>query len=90
VIGDAPYVGVLDVPGTADHLPVRLYFPVEEERTSSSSSSSTWKRRRRRRMPGPAGYFVDGRVVNFLQGYAHVAIAQRDTRLHRWFLRPLL
>ena len=40
-------------------------------------------------MPGSAGYFVDGRVVNFLQGYAHVAIAQRDTRLHRWFLRPL-
>jgi platelet-activating factor acetylhydrolase len=103
MVGDAPFVGVLDVPGTVDRPPVRLYFPAEVASSSSSSSSSPslassssfasssrWMPSRRRWRPRRAGYFVGGRAAYFLQGYAHVALARHDTRTHRWILRPLL
>ncbi|KAL3811977.1 hypothetical protein ACHAXA_009595 [Cyclostephanos tholiformis] len=88
VVGDAPFVGVLDVPGTVQRPPVRLYYPAELSSFSSSSySSSRWWRRK---VPRRAGYFVNDRLAYFLQGFAHVSIARHNSRTHVWILRPLL
>ncbi|KAL7550973.1 hypothetical protein ACHAWF_014181 [Thalassiosira exigua] len=80
VVGDAPLVGVLDLPGTRRRPPVRLYFPADAEADAAGA---------KREPPPPARYFVDGRVAYVLQGYAHVALARHTTRFHRWILRPL-
>ena len=86
IVGDAPFVGVIDFPATLDRPPVRLYYPAEESTSSSSSSSSSNGNRRLR----PARYFSGNRFAHFLLGYAHVAFARHTTWFHMYFLRPLL
>mmetsp|Transcript_644 Transcript_644/g.1389 ORF Transcript_644/g.1389 Transcript_644/m.1389 type:complete len:445 (-) Transcript_644:179-1513(-) len=74
IVGNAPLVGVLDLPGTYQRPPIRLFFPATTTNT--------------RKVPKPASYFVDNRVAYVLQGFAHIVFARHTTRLHRWILRP--
>jgi platelet-activating factor acetylhydrolase len=81
LVGDAPLVGVLDLPSTAtnhERPPIRLFFPA----TSASSSVSHRVKQAR--------YFVDNRVCYVLQGFAHIALARHTTKLYRFVLRPLM
>jgi len=79
IVGNAPLVGILDLPGTRRRPPIRLFFPSIVDIGAKNIAE-----------PKPAGYFVDGRVSYLLQGFAHVAIAGHATRFHRWILRPFL
>ena len=79
IVGDAPLVGVLDLPGTVQRPPIRLFFPAD---TAVSGASAVPLK--------PASYFVDNRVAYVLQGFAHIALARHTTKLHRWILRPLI
>ncbi len=81
LVGDAPLVGVLDLPPSAtnhERPPIRLFFPA----TSSGHRS--------RRRIKQARYFVDNRVSYVLQGFAHIALARHTTKFYRFILRPLM
>lgn len=83
IVGSAPYVGVLDLKGTHQRPPLRLFFPADTTIATNNNSVS-------RRKLKPASYFVNNRVAYILQGFAHIAFARHTTKLHRFILRPLL
>lgn len=81
VVGNAPLVGVLDLPSTNIHRPpLRLFFPADLTPDASQ----------RRRRPKQANYFVNNRVAYVLQGFASMIVSRHDTRLFKWVLRPLM
>lgn len=80
LVGDAPLVGVLDLPSTPsnhERPPIRLFFPAAISSTNS------------KRKVKPARYFVNNRVSYVLQGFAHISLARHTTRLYRYVYRPL-
>lgn len=81
LVGDVPYVGVLDLPSSAsnhERPPIRLFFP------ATTTVSPTPRRVKQAR------YFVNNRVGYVLQGLAHIALARHTTKLYRFILRPLM
>ncbi|KAK1742231.1 platelet-activating factor acetylhydrolase-like protein [Skeletonema marinoi] len=80
LVGDAPLVGVLDLPSSAsnhERPPIRLFFPA----TTVSPKPRRVKQAR---------YFVNNRVSYVLQGFAHIALARHTTKLYRFIVRPLM
>eukprot|EP00956_Cyclotella_meneghiniana_P035462 scaffold115205_cov57-Cyclotella_meneghiniana.AAC.1 len=81
LVGDAPLVGVLDLPSSPsnhERPPIRLFFPAAIDSINNS-----------KRKVKPARYFVNNRVSYVLQGLAHIALARHTTRLYRYIYRPL-
>ena len=75
--GDAPYVGVLDLPSRVSHRPpIRLFFP------ATVTDSATY--------PKKANYFIDNRIRYVLEGLLHVGFARRHTKLFRFVVRPFV
>jgi dienelactone hydrolase len=78
IVGDAPFVGILDLPSQeSKRPPIRLFFPA----TLADSASKP---------PKKATYFVDNRVSYVVEGFAHIALARHTTKLFRFVLRPLI
>ena len=76
ITGDAPYVGVLDLPSRVLHRPpIRLFFP------ATVSDSAT---------PKKASYLIDNRTSYVLEGLLHVGFVRRHTKLFKFVLRPLV
>ena len=81
LVGDAPLVGVLDLPSSAsnhERPPIRLFFPAD---TTDASKTRQVKK---------AKYFINNRVSYVLQGFAHIALARHTTKLYRFLIRPLM
>ena len=79
LVGDAPLVGVLDLPSSAsnhERPPIRLFFP--------AATTDAPKPRRVKQ----ARYFVNNRVSYVLQGFAHIALARHTTKLYLFLIRP--
>mmetsp|Transcript_28215 Transcript_28215/g.67236 ORF Transcript_28215/g.67236 Transcript_28215/m.67236 type:complete len:408 (+) Transcript_28215:194-1417(+) len=76
IIGPAPHVGVLDLPGSLKRPPVRLLFPARPP--------SEGRRVHR------AGYFIDNRVAYILLGFMHIALARSTTKTFRFVIRPIV
>jgi platelet-activating factor acetylhydrolase len=76
ITGDAPYVGVLDLPSRGTHRPpIRLFFP------ASVPDSET---------PKKANYFVGNRIRYVLEGLSHIGFARHHTKLFRFVVRPFI
>ncbi len=83
LVGDAPLVGVLDLPSSAsnhERPPIRLFFPADTTVASKPRQVKVKKAR----------YFINNRVSYVLQGFAHIALARHTTKLYRFFIRPLM
>ncbi|KAL7468214.1 hypothetical protein ACHAXS_008440 [Conticribra weissflogii] len=80
IVGNAPLVGVLDLPATYHHPPLRLFFPA----TTVPSSTPSWKK------PKPATYFRDNRVAYVLEGMAHTMGVRNTTKMFKYIVRPIL
>ncbi|KAL7490463.1 hypothetical protein ACHAWT_000090 [Skeletonema menzelii] len=81
LVGDAPLIGVLDLPSSASNQerpPIRLFFPAA---TTVAPKPCRVKQAR---------YFVNNRVSYVLQGFAHIALARHTTKLYRFLIRPLM
>ncbi|KAL3796793.1 hypothetical protein HJC23_010940 [Cyclotella cryptica] len=78
IVGEAPLVGVLDLPSRGVHRPpIRLFFPAALEETTAST-------------PRQASYFVDNRVSYVLEGFAHIALTRHTTKFFRFVVRPFI
>ncbi|KAL7509813.1 hypothetical protein ACHAXN_006764 [Cyclotella atomus] len=76
ITGDAPYVGVLDLPSRGIHRPpMRLFFP------ASIADSET---------PKKANYFVGNRIRYVLEGLSHIGFARHHTKIFRFVVRPFI
>lgn len=77
ITGDAPFVGVLELPSRGNHRPpIRLFFPA-----TLTDATIT---------PKGADYLVDGRVRYILEGLSHIYLARHDTMLFRFVVRPFI
>ncbi|KAL7477744.1 hypothetical protein ACHAW6_003541 [Cyclotella cf. meneghiniana] len=78
IVGEAPLVGVLDLPSRGNHRPpIRLFFPAALSETATAP-------------PKKASYFVDNRVSYVLEGFAHIALARHTTKFFRFVVRPFI
>lgn len=79
IIGSAPLVGVLDLPATYHHPPLRLFFPA-----SAIPTTPSWRK------PNAATYFRDNRVAYVLEGMAHTMGVRNTTKMFKYVVRPIL